>query len=291
MSQNKGSFSLIGASRVGISLAYHFHRIGYSAEFVWNRSKQGLERSIKWVPFKNKSTSLTDFSNNSGWVIISVTDDAIEPVVKLLVKSIKFKQSTNTFHTSGFYSSSILNPLVSKGCKIGSFHPVLSVPDIPTGIEKMPSTVFTCEGKIQPALIELATNIGGRGIALTAEQKETIHIAAVFLSNYSVSMINAIKKLCKEKGLSENNAKTILKNLSEQAVENGWNKSLSEALTGPLARKDIKTIREHLDFLNGNKDLKFLYKTFGILTVKMLAQKDDLKSEILLDLFGDLYEI
>ncbi len=290
MISSKGSFSIFGASRVGISLAYHFHRAGYSPEFVWNRSEEGLNKALRWVPFKYESTSIKDFQGKSNWIIISVSDDAIESIAQKLAESVDNLNNVNAFHTSGILSSEVLNPLKENGYRTGSFHPVLSVPDIRTGIRKMPSAVFTCEGKIQKELVVLAERIGGKGIQLTHEQKELVHVSSVFLSNYSISLIAAVKELCKKKGLSEDKTRMILKGLSEQAVENGWNKSLSDALTGPIVRGDVKTIKKHLELLDEYPDLKKLYADFGSLAVNMLAPKDVFQSEKVLELFLDTIE-
>lgn len=290
MISGKGSFSLFGASRVGVSLAYHFHRAGYSPEFVWNRSEEKLNKALKWVSFKNESTCIESFEKKSDWIIISVSDDAIESVAQKLAESVDDLNNVNAFHTSGILSSEVLNPLKEKGCRTGSFHPVLSVPDIRTGIGKMSSAVFTCEGEIQKELVELAEKIGGKGIQLTPEQKELIHVSSVFLSNYSVSLIAAVKELCKKKGLSEDKTKMILKGLSEQAVENGWSKPLSDVLTGPIVRGDVKTIEKHLRLLEKYPELKKLYVDFGILAVNMLAPKDVFQNGKVLELFLNTVE-
>jgi len=283
----KGSFSLFGASRVGVSLAYHFCRAGYSPEFLWNRSEERLNKAIRWVPFKYESTSIKDFQEKSNWIIISVSDDAVESVAQKFAESVDNLNNVNAFHTSGILSSEVLNPLKEKGCRTGSFHPVLSVPDIRTGISKMSSAVFTCEGEIDKELVKLAEKIGGKGMQLTHKQKELIHVSSVFLSNYSISLIAAVKELCKKKGLSEEKAKTILRGLSEQAVENGWSKPPSDVLTGPIVRGDVKTIEKHLELLDEFPDLKKLYADFGRLTLEILKQEDILKCEMLLNIFGD----
>lgn len=286
MISEKGSFGLFGASRVGIALAYHFHRAGYLPEFVWNRSEEGLNKALRWVPFKYESTSIKDFQGKSNWIIISVSDDAIESIAQKLADSVDNLNNVNAFHTSGFLCSEVLNPLKEKGCRTGSFHPVLSVPDIKTGIREMPSAVFTCEGEIDKELMKLAEKIGRKGVILTPEQKKLVHVSSVFLSNYSVSLIAAVKELCEKKGLSEDKATMILKGLSEQAVENGWSKPLAGALTGPIVRGDVKTIEKHLEFLDSYPELKELYANFGILTINIIPnKKNHTFSKIILDIF------
>lgn len=274
MISEKGSFSLFGASRVGIALAYHFHRAGYLPGFVWNRSEEGLNKALRWVPFKYESTSIKDFQGKSNWIIISVSDDAIESIAQKLADSVDNLNNVNAFHTSGFLCSEVLNPLKEKGCRTGSFHPVLSVPDIKTGVREMPSAVFTCEGEIDKELVKLVERIGRKSVILTPEQKELVHVSSVFLSNYSVSLIAAVKELCEKKGLSEDKATMILKELSEQAVESGWNKSLSDALTGPIVRGDVKTIEKHLELLDEYPELKKLYADFGILALNLIESKN-----------------
>lgn len=257
------SFCLIGASRVGISLAYHLHRIGYRPGFVWNRRSERLAQARQFVPFQNFSTEMEiGCHNHPEWIIIAVSDDAIEEVAKKLADCGQDFSAVKVFHTSGFLNSQALSSLKHKGAATGSLHPVVSVPDIPTGIKMLKNCVYTCEGALKKPLMELVNTIGGQPFQLNRRQKEVIHLSSVFLNNYVVLLINAIKQLNADNLLPPDKARAILESISRQAILIGWEKSLAEGLTGPLIRGDYKTIEKHLDLLEDFQELKRLYQGF-----------------------------
>ena len=290
MKKEKNTFCLFGASRVGVSLAFHLCRIGLVPEYVWNRSEKGLNRAVEWVPFNKRFTSIEECNSRTDWMVISVSDDSIKYVCNSISKlNIQF-DGIKVFHTSGFHSSDILKELELKGCETGSLHPVISVPDIHTGIEKMPSSVYTCEGEIRDQFCDLVTKIGGQGVKLSSRQKESVHIAAVFLSNYNLVLINAIKKLCDSEGVSSDETKLILKRLSMQAIDNGWEKTLEESLTGPISRGDAETVGKHIEFLKNNPELLSLYREYGTLTTKVVEESNILSEDLLRQILTKLKE-
>lgn len=280
MNNSLGTFSLFGASKVGVSLSFNLYKSGYYPKFLWNRSENRLLNALKYVPFNTYSTDMNKFQLKTEWIIISVSDDAIEKVAESIAKLPENFANVKIFHTSGCFGSTVLQSLKEKGARVGSLHPVLSVSGIKSGIENLPTAIFICEGEIQSELIKLVRKFGGTGIALDSNQKKVIHISATFLNNYIVVLIEAVKRLCKDNGLSEEKTGQILRNLSEQSIKQGWNYKISEILTGPLIRGDVKTIKEHLNHLEKTPNLKHLYIDFAKLALKMLNLSEDLYKSI-----------
>ncbi|HPD26528.1 MAG TPA: DUF2520 domain-containing protein, partial [Candidatus Marinimicrobia bacterium] len=59
--------------------------------------------------------------------------------------------------------------------------------------------------------------------------------------------------------------------ITEQAVLNGWEKNVADALTGPLMRGDYQTIEKHLALLDDYPELKKLYQDFIDLALQVVA--------------------
>jgi len=271
--QPTNNFSLMGASRVGISLAYHLNRIGYRPEFVWNRRPERLALARQYVPFVNFSTEFEHgCRNRMDWIIIAVTDDAVEEVAARIAECGIDFQAVNIFHTSGCLNSQALNKLKQKGALTGSLHPVVSVPDVPTGLKLLGHCNYTCEGEIKNTLAELVSTIGGQPFILNRRQKEIVHVAAVFMNNYVVALINALKKLGAENTIPPEKLRAVLEPISQQAISSGWGKNIAEALTGPLIRGDYQTIDKHLQLLENYPELKRLYQVFIDLARQVLAE-------------------
>lgn len=267
------TFALLGASKTGIALAHYLKKAGFEPAFLWNRSLKGIQLARKYIQFQKDSIDLSQIPADVEWIIITVKDDAIEEVALQLVSVLKNADGKKVFHTSGAWDSKLLDPLQKKGCRTGSFHPLISIPDTETGIRMMLGSVFSCEGEIQNDLLDLARLIGVTGIALNSEQKEAVHLGAVFVNNYVTVLIQALKQLARAKGIPDNILKRLLERLSEQAFDNAWKKSLKDSLSGPAVRGDEKTIQKHRELLESSPELKKLYDQFLALTRQLLVEE------------------
>jgi len=273
MNETENRFALIGAGKTGIALAYHLVKAGYIPAFLWNRSPDRIDTARNYVTFQKVSTAIESIPQSIDWIIIAVADDAIATVARNLSRVIKEGKGKRVFHISGAWDSGLLNDLQARHCRTGSLHPLLSVPDIETGIRMMGSAVFSCEGEISDDLRQLAESIGGAGIQLDGDQKSLIHLSAVFVNNFQTVTIQALKRLALTKNISGEMLATLLKTVTQQAIDNAWSGSLSESLTGPVVRGDQKTIAKHLDQLKDNHELKKLYEQYIALTKSLLKQE------------------
>jgi predicted short-subunit dehydrogenase-like oxidoreductase (DUF2520 family) len=267
------TFALLGASKTGIALVHYLEKAGLEPAFLWNRSLKGIQLAQKYIQFRKESADLSQIPADVEWIIITVKDDAIEEVVQQLLGVLKNSDGKKVFHTSGVWDSKLLEPLQKKGYRTGSFHPLISIPDIETGIRIIPGSVFSCEGEIQDDLLNLARLIGVTGIALDSEQKEIVHLGAVFVNNYVTVMIQSLKQLARAKGISDDTLKQLLERLSEQAFDNAWKRSLKDSLSGPAVRGDEKTIQKHRELLASLPELKKLYDQLLALTQQLLVEE------------------
>jgi len=266
------SFSLIGASRTGIALAWHLVKAGYKPAFVWSRSSDSIQKALNYIKFEKSSIHLSAIPGDCQWIVIAVRDDAISKIARRLAGFMKSAKGIKVFHTSGAWGSVILKPLQEAGLVTGSFHPLISIPDIATGIKIIPGTVYSCEGQIQEDLIRLAGELGGRGIPLRPDQKELIHVAAVFLNNYLMVLVQALKKMAGQRNIDAETFRVLLERLPQQALAKAWNQPIADSLSGPAVRGDRKTIQKHRQLLQQSPELSKLYNQFLALTKKLLAE-------------------
>ena len=171
MNRNKKTFGLFGASKTGLSIAWNLYKTGeYIPKYLWNRSEDNLHKGADVVPFTNYSSDIEAFNYDVDWIIISVSDDAVEEVVNKICKNSPDLSITKIFHTSGMLTSKILKPLQKLGGKTGSLHPVCSIPNITDGIKQISKAIFTCEGEIRDDLIKIAGLISKEGILINSQQ-------------------------------------------------------------------------------------------------------------------------
>lgn len=179
--------------------------------------------------------------------IICVSDTAISSVSSQL----QFENKL-VVHTSG---SSDLNVLESKNNK-GVFYPlqtftknkVVDFSEIPICLEAENVSDYNILEKV-------AKSISKNIHAISGEQRKAIHVAAVFVCNFTNHLYQIGNEICLKNSISFE----ILHPLIKETAEKIQLLSPSKAQTGPAVRNDQKTIEKHIDYLT-NENQKEIYK-------------------------------
>ena len=90
---------------------------------------------------------------------------------------------------------------------------------------------------------------------INSKQRKALHVAAVFVSNFTNHLYQMSADICAENELSFD----ILKPLIQETANKIMTLSPKDAQTGPAKRKDTQTINEHLSFLT-DENQKEIYK-------------------------------
>lgn len=179
--------------------------------------------------------------------IISVSDAAVAQVSSALCFENKL-----VVHTSGSIS---INELDSKNRR-GVLYPLqtfsknkeLNYNQIPFCIEAENNTDYLL-------LEKLAQSISSNVYSTTSQQRASLHIAAVFVSNFVNHLYEIGNQICTEKNVSFE----ILKPLIEETAQKIKTISPKEAQTGPAKRQDTIIINKHLQMLT-QQNHKEIYK-------------------------------
>ncbi|MDC1323970.1 DUF2520 domain-containing protein [Polaribacter sp.] len=184
---------------------------------------------------KIKSRNLTDIPN-ADVTIIAVSDDTIAEVSSKIPNSL-------VVHTSGSVAMNSLNNKGRKGVfymlQTFSKNKIVDFSEVPFCLE--------AENEKDYILLELLANLIGKKIyAINSEQRKALHIAAVFVNNFTNHMYKTGSDIC-----AENNVPfAILEPLIKETATKIETLSPAAAQTGPAIRKDQRTINEHLALLN-----------------------------------------
>ena len=193
---------------------------------------------------KINSRNLTDIPN-ADVTIIAVSDDVIAEVSSKIPNSL-------VVHTSGSVAMNSLNNKGRKGVfymlQTFSKNKIVDFSEVPFCLE--------AENEKDYILLELLANLIGKKVyAINSEQRKALHIAAVFVNNFSNHMYKIGSDIC-----AENNVPfAILEPLIKETASKIETLSPAEAQTGPAIRKDQRTINEHLALLN--KQQQEIYTT------------------------------
>jgi len=173
---------------------------------------------------------------NADITIIAVSDDAIAEV------SSKIK---NPFvvHTSGACALNELKNTTKKGV----FYMLQTFSkEKKFKFNEVPFCIETQGNEDKKTLEKLAKSIGKKIYTVDSEQRKALHVAAVFVNNFTNHMYKIGNDICKEYQVPFEVLQPLI---IETAIKN---ESLSpeKSQTGPAIRNDKKTIKNHLNLLN-----------------------------------------
>jgi predicted short-subunit dehydrogenase-like oxidoreductase (DUF2520 family) len=120
-------------------------------------------------------------------------------------------------------------------------------------------------------------SLGIQVVRVASENKVLYHTAAVFASNYVVTVIDTAIRLFETCGFTEEEARRGLMPLIRGSVENVERFGAEHALTGPISRGDRETVARHLEELQDYPEIDHLYRVLAASTL-LLAQRGKLKN-------------
>jgi predicted short-subunit dehydrogenase-like oxidoreductase (DUF2520 family) len=252
---DKTRIVLVGPGRAGRAFARSWTGAGGSIVLV-ARDAAGTRTFAASLP-GGEVQSLDERRKLEGDVLIlSVPDDVIRPLAERLGGRIACRFA---FHFSGALGSRELGPLSSLGAKLGSLHPLRAFSGAAT--ETWESAFVAVEGEEPAARIgeQLCRRAGARPHRLAAADKPLYHAAATLAAGGATSLLSLASRLWGEAGLSEDEGRTALAGLSAGAVDAVGRLPFDRALTGPVARRDVETVRLHRDALRPFPEQAALY--------------------------------
>lgn len=212
---------------------------------VFNHSEKSLETFKKNVPTTTDFTKVED----ADIYILALKDDFLSQFANRLKTT-----EALVVHTSGSVSMDALKHFKH----FGVFYPLqtfsknkkIDFTGIPICVEA------NTEKDIQ-LLKELASEIAENIFKITSEQRKSLHVAAVFVSNFVNYLYTEGESICKENKVPFEILHPLILETASKAV----NMSPKEAQTGPAKRQDQAVINSHLELLNEEQQ-----KIYSLLT-------------------------
>lgn len=203
--------------------------------------------SVSHLLDSDKITNDISQLKNADLYIISVSDDAIQSVSNSLFFSNKL-----VAHTSG----SVAMEELSDNNRKAVFYPLQT-------LSKKKEVDFTtvplcieAQNEVDLQLLtEVAQNLSDHVYNVDSEQRKSLHVAAVFVSNF----VNHLYKIGSDICIEHKVPFEILKPLILETAKKVQIMEPYEAQTGPAKRNDTSTINKHLAILT-DENQKDIYK-------------------------------
>ncbi|MBI5722840.1 MAG: DUF2520 domain-containing protein [Planctomycetes bacterium] len=280
MRKGKLSLAIIGPGRVGTAIGVLAARAGLKVAAVGGRTAVAARASARAVGHGCKAVDAETAAGMADLVLLTVNDDAIEPLCKHLAGTMAFRTGAIVAHCSGLHGSNILNEAKKNcSCHIGSIHPFGTFPTVKAAIARLAGAYCFIEGD-SPAMKAfriLAAALRCKIVKLPAADKTLYHASAVLACNYLAALLDASILLARKAGVKRQVAHAALGPLVRASVDNVLSIGPASALTGPIARGDAGTVARHVRAIRKNaKGLEKLYAVLGQWTVKLALRKGTL---------------
>jgi predicted short-subunit dehydrogenase-like oxidoreductase (DUF2520 family) len=143
--------------------------------------------------------------------------------------------------------------------------------------EQLNKAFFTVEG--QDAAVEaisgLFCSIGNEVCRIDGAKKAKYHAAASILSNQVIAVLDMGYSLLEDCGFTRAEAVRATGQLVMRNIENVLEAGCDGALTGPIERNDIETVKKHIACMqNDDSDDVRLYKMLGTKLVNIAEKKN-----------------
>ncbi len=206
---------------------------------------------------------------------LAVPDDEIHTVAARLAAALPGARRGGlepvAIHSSGLGSVHLLKPLFEQGVRVLCLHPLQTFAGAPRAelLQGVPCAVTAFEERDLELGQALARRLGMRPFRIADEQKALYHLAAVVGCNLLVALESEAKRLMDE-ATGGTDGLVHLGPLLETTVANllaGGDPA--HALTGPVARGDVGTVRAHLRLLD--RESPRLARSYRALSLEALT--------------------
>lgn len=264
------NIGFIGAGRVGVSLGKYFsiHNLNLVGYYSKNENS-AKEAAI----FTNSSfyTQLNDLIQSCNVLFITTPDDVI---LKIWTELKKYNLKDKLIcHTSGSLSSSIFFSINTLGAFGYSTHPMCAFSDKFKAYKSLDKVYFSIEGDelYLNKLKDFFEQLGNKVIIIAKDKKPLYHLANVTVSNLVLSLLDIGCTYLVNCDVDTEAAINALMPLIESNINNIKKSGFINALTGPVERMDIDTIKHHLSVIPA-EDIE-LYKHLSLNLAKLSEKK------------------
>ncbi|WP_436699030.1 Rossmann-like and DUF2520 domain-containing protein [Nocardioides sp. BYT-33-1] len=241
---------VVGAGRVGAVLAAGLRSRGHSVVAAAGESDASRRRAADLLPGVALRKP-SDVAREAELLLLTVPDDMLPNVVKVLADSGALHAGQVVAHTSGRHGLAVLAPAAAVGARVIALHPAMTFTGTAVDLERLHGCVFgltagPAEREIAEALV---ADLGGRATWVPEEMRTLYHAGLAHGANHLVTLVSEAMGLLGAAGVDD--PAGTLRPLLDAALDNALAHG-DAALTGPIVRGDVQTVAAHLKDISAN---------------------------------------
>jgi predicted short-subunit dehydrogenase-like oxidoreductase (DUF2520 family) len=294
----KTNIAIIGAGRLGTTIAYTIalkNKKNMKIVSMSSTTMKSLDRAKKILGELSKKILFTKNNKKAAakanCIFICTPDDIIKKVCSELsgqkkqTKTKQKKENISVVHFSGSKPLKDLESARKTGALTLSIHPLKSLASIQGAIKTIKNTEYGItfntpeEEEVAKKIVE---TLGGHSIIVEDNKKPLYHAAACVASNYLVTLIDYAVYINEKIGIKPEDSIKGLLSLVRGTVKNIGGAGTKKSLTGPIARGDTGTIKDHMKNFKehlSDKDIE-IYRLMGKKTAGIAKQNGWIEDKV-----------
>ncbi len=245
------SVGIVGAGRVGSVVGATLRSAGHEIVAVSARSDASLLRAATTLPGV-PVLAPTEVAQRADLLVLAVPDDTLVALSEELAGSGSVRPGTIVAHTSGRHGLAALEALSRAGARPIALHPAMTFTGASGDLDRPCVWGVTAHDAERGTAEALVKDLGGSVLWVDEDDRVRYHAALAHGANHLVTLVAQSLELLRGVGsLPADAAATpadVLRPLLEAALANALAMG-DAALSGPVARGDVTTVRAHVDAL------------------------------------------
>jgi predicted short-subunit dehydrogenase-like oxidoreductase (DUF2520 family) len=247
---NYKNATIIGAGKIAYSLVPALIKAGYSIPVIISRKIESAKKLAVKFGVSKYSDNMEEIDSGGGIVFLCIPDNQIKITAKK-ISELKLHFTKYIFvHLSGALDISTLDALKKKKGLTASLHIMQTFPtkrQVP--INGCYAAVETKSKTAREILFDLANDISLKPFKLNSDAKTFYHLAGVFASNFLVGNLYEAKLAFERTGNKQIDFLEMISPIVYSTLANIKKTGVVNALSGPVERGDIQTVKTHLTVL------------------------------------------
>lgn len=241
---------VVGAGRVGAVLAAALRAAGHEVVAAAGESEASRRRIATLLPGVAVAKP-SAVARACDVLLLTVPDDMLPNVVAMLAASGALHEGQHVVHTSGRHGLAVLEPAAAVGARVAAIHPAMTFTGTGADLDRIAGCVFGLTAMpVERSFAEgLVADLGGTAMWVPEEMRTLYHAGLAHGANHLVTLVTEAMEMLAAAGADD--PAGTLRPLLAAALDNALAQG-DAALTGPIVRGDLGTVRAHVEDLRAN---------------------------------------
>ena len=239
MTSRREKIVFLGAGNMATRLAVALHEKGCEIQQIDSRTLDSARQlGMRLGEHTSYTNSVADIITDADLYIFSLSDSALPDVIAQMKPN-----KALWVHTAG---SMPMDIFANKCVRYGVLYPMQTVSkERDIDWREVPIFIEAANENDTQYLLSLSQRLSQNVRRCTSQQRESLHLAAVFACNFSNHMYAIAESLLKQQGLDFDVMKFLIRETELKAESISPRKSQ----TGPAVRNDVNVMNKHLALL------------------------------------------